>query len=102
MKAGHARVVITPPNTKHAGAFRKLELAARRNKSGLWAKEPDNPYLNSEYIGEMNTKVYYLPTSPELDRIPQANLVKFRSRVDAKAAGYRACFTCSEALETGY
>ena len=88
--------MITPPNIQYTGTFRKLELQARRSRKGLWKEEPENPFLSSEYIGEKNTKVYYLPNSPELERIPQANLVKFRSRVEAKAAGYRGCKTCSE------
>lgn len=102
IKEGHARASLTPPNMRYAGTFRKLELDARRNKRGLWKQEPENPFLNSEYIGEKNTKIFYLPDSPELDRIPQANLVKFRSRVEAKAAGYRACTTCSESDEVSY
>jgi micrococcal nuclease len=102
LRAGHAKVKIIPPNIKHAAAFRKFELEARRNKSGLWKKEPENPFLKSEYIGEKNTKIYYLPNSPELDRIPQAGLVTFQSRVQAKAAGYRACFTCSESAESEF
>lgn len=102
LKAGHARAVLIPPNLKYAGNFRRGELGARRHKSGLWKEEPDNPFIKSEYIGEKNTKIYYFPTSPELERIPQANLVKFRSRVEAKAAGYRACFTCTEDKEMSY
>ena len=102
IKEGHARSVVTPPNTRYAGTFRKLELDARRNKRGLWKQEPENPFLKTETIGEKNTKVFYLPDSPELDRIPQANLVKFRSRIEAKAAGYRACKTCSESVGDGY
>lgn len=96
IKEGHARSAVTPPNRRYAGTFRKLELDARRNKRGLWKQEPENPFLKSEIIGEKNTKIFYLPDSPELDRIPQANLIKFRSRVEAKAAGYRACKTCSQ------
>ena len=96
LKAGHARTVNPAPNLKYAGDLRKAALGAQRDKIGLWKQEPDNPYIRSEYIGEKNTKIYYFPTSPELDRIPQANLVTFRSRVEAKAAGYRACSTCKE------
>lgn len=96
LKSGHARMRIVPPNTKYAALFRQSELGARRGKKGLWKEEPENPYLQSEYIGEKNTKYYYFPTSPELDRIPQANLVTFRSRVEAKAAGYKPCPTCHE------
>ena len=96
LKSGNARMRITPPNTRYSGIFRQSELGARRSKKGLWKEEPENPYLKSEYLGEKNTKIYYFPTSPELDRIPQANLVTFRSRVEAKAAGYRACSTCKE------
>ena len=102
LKAGHARAVVTPPNLRYASFFRKSELEARRSKKGIWEKEPENPYLKSEYIGEKNTKLYYLPNSPELERIPQANLVKFDSRVAAKAAGYRACPTCHESNASEY
>jgi hypothetical protein len=96
LKAGHARAVVKAPNLKYAADFRKKDMGARRDKLGLWKGEPDNPYIQSEYIGEKNTKLYYFPTSPELERIPEAQLVKFRSRVEAKAAGYRPCGTCHE------
>ena len=96
LENGHAKIFIVPPNLKYAGLLRKSELEARRKKLGRWKEEPNNPFLKSEYLGEKNTKIYYLPTSPELERIPEANLVKFRSRIEAKAAGYKACFSCSE------
>ncbi len=96
IKAGQARVVAPPPNLKYISNFRHAELEARRDKRGLWKEEPENPFLKHDYIGEKNTKIYYLPTSPELERIPKANLVTFRSRIEAKAAGYRACFDCRE------
>ena len=96
LQNGHARLRMPPPNKRYAADLRGAELEARRDKRGLWKEEPENPYIKSEYIGEKNTKIYYFPTSLELDRIPEANLVTFRSRVDAKAAGYRACSTCKE------
>lgn len=102
LKAGHARAAIKPPNIKYAGLFHKFELQARRDKKGLWEKEPENPFLKSEYVGEKNTKVYYFPDSPALERIPEAQLVKFRSRVEAKAAGYRPCKTCYESAQSEY
>ena len=96
LKAGHAKLRMPPPNKRYAADLRQAELQARRSKLGLWKEEPENPYIKDEYLGEKNTKIYYFPTSPELERIPEANLVKFRTRVDAKAAGYRPCFTCKE------
>jgi micrococcal nuclease len=96
LKEGHARALITPPNIKFAGVFRKSELEARRQKKGLWKEEPDNPFLKSEYLGDKVTKIYYYPTSSELERIPQSQIVTFRSRVEAKAAGYRPCFDCRD------
>ena len=96
LKAGHARSTVKAPNLKYAADFRKSDMRARRGQLGLWKGEPDNPYIRSEYIGEKNTKIYYFPTSPELERIPQAQLITFRSRVEAKAAGYRPCGTCHE------
>lgn len=102
LKAGHAKVKIQPPNRKYMGEFRRAELAARREKRGLWKEEPENPFIHSEYLGEKSTKIYYFPTSPELEGIPEAHLVKFRSRIEAKAAGYRPCFTCKEKDEPVY
>lgn len=96
LKAGHARHQMPPPNKRYAADLRAAELEARRAKRGLWKEEPENPYIKDEYVGDKNTKIYYFPTSPELDRIPEAYLVTFRSRVDAKAAGYRACSNCKE------
>ncbi|MBI2095432.1 MAG: thermonuclease family protein [Candidatus Omnitrophica bacterium] len=102
LRAGHAKARIQPPNRKYMAEFRKAELAARRGKKGLWKEEPENPFIQSEYLGEKSTKIYYFPTSPELEGIPEAHLVKFRSRVEAKAAGYRPCFTCKEKDESVY
>jgi endonuclease YncB( thermonuclease family) len=102
LKAGHAKHKVAPPNTDHSGILRRSELDARRDRRGLWKDEPENPFIKSEFIGEKNTKLYYFPTSPELERIPEANLVRFGSRVEAKAAGYRACPTCKESAETLY
>lgn len=96
LKAGHGRWVNTAPNLKYSGAFRKAELSARRDKKGLWKEEPQNPFLHQEYIGNKTTKTYYFPTSPELDRIPQSQWMTFRSAVEAKAAGYKPCFSCRE------
>jgi micrococcal nuclease len=96
LKAGQAKLVLTPPNLAYAAELRQGELEARRAKKGLWRQEPENPFIKSDYIGEKNTKIFYFPTSPELDRIPEAQLVHFRSRVEATAAGYRACSTCKE------
>ncbi len=98
-REGHAKAYPLPPNMRLSAAIRKAELEARRQKKGLWKEEPDNPYIRSEFIGDKNTKLYYFPTSPELERIAEAHTVKFRSRVDAKAAGYRACPTCKEEAE---
>lgn len=98
--AGHGKAINSVPNLRYTALFRKADLAARRENLGLWKEEPENPFIQSEYIGDPNTKIYYFPTSPELESIPEAYLIKFRSRVDAKAAGYRACFDCHEVDQT--
>lgn len=100
LKAGYGKARVTAPNKKYAADFRRAEFDARRKKIGLWLKEPENPFLRSRYVGEKNTKVYYFSTSPELDRIPQANLIFFDSRVEAKAAGYKPCRNCREDQDT--
>lgn len=96
LRNGHAKQRLVAPNLKYSGILRQAELGARRERKGLWVDEPENPYIKSEYIGDKNTKTYYFPTSPELERIPESYLVKFRSRVEAKAAGYKPCFSCNE------
>ncbi len=96
LKEGQAKTRILIPNTRYADEFREWESRARRAKKGLWEKEPPDPNAGKRYIGEKNTKIYYLPDSPELERIPEAQWVPFASRVDAKAAGYRACFACRQ------
>ena len=96
LKQGHAKVRTLVPNTRYAEEFQKWQLEARRAKKGIWEKEPTDPRALRPYIGEKNTKIYYFPDSPGLEKIPQANLVYFNSRVDAKAAGYKACFSCKQ------
>ncbi len=96
LKAGHAKARILVPNVRYADEFKKWASDARRMKKGLWEKEPPDPDAGKKYIGEKNTKIYYFPGSPELEGIPEAQLVTFASRVDAKAAGYRACFSCRQ------
>ncbi len=102
LKAGHGRAVLTAPNLRHAADLRRAELEARRDRAGLWKEEPQNPYLKDEYIGDRTTKTYYLPNSPELERIPQSYLVTFRSRIEARAAGFRACPSCREDAPTEF
>ncbi len=94
LKAGHAKPRIAAPNLAHADEFKKISLSAQREGLGVWKDAPKNRLIKEEYVGEKNTRIYYLPNSPELERIPQANLVTFRSRVEAVAAGYKACSTC--------
>ncbi len=95
LKAGLAKTRIRAPNTHYAAELRKVEGNAQRNRQGIWEKEPENLSQNTPYIiGEKNTKLYYRPDSPELSKIPEAQWVRFNSRVDAKAAGYRPCPGC--------
>ncbi len=94
LREGHAKARIVIPNVRYADEFRDWEGVARKARKGIWEQEPYDPNASTKIIGEKNTKIYYYPDSPELERIPEAQWVIFRSRVDAKAAGYRACFTC--------
>ncbi len=102
LKAGHAKAAVLPPNLNYAAEFRRSDLDARRQKLGLWKEEPENPYIKDEYIGDKNTKIFYFPTSPELERIPESYLVRFRSRIEATAAGYRSCAECKESRRQLY
>ncbi len=97
LKSGNAKSHPSAPNLEHAKEFTDAAWIAQKNSLGLWKEQPKNPFLKEEFVGEKNTKIYYLPNSPELDRIPKAQLVPFRSRVEASAAGYRACERCKDA-----
>ena len=95
---GQAKTKIKAPNLRYAERLRAAESEARKIKLGVWTHDPTViTGGRRSFIGEKNTKIYYLPRSPELERIPEAQWVYFDSRVDAKAAGYRACSTCHEA-----
>ena len=94
LAAGHAKTKIVVPNLRYVDELRAAEDVARNKKLGLWEKEPKNPFGDTQFIGEKNTKIYYFPRSRELERIPEAQLVRFNSRVEATAAGYRPCYTC--------
>ena len=87
------------PSAEHP-LRRRIQKSAETGQTGQkgqWEHEPPSRFgPNAEYIGEKNTKIYYFPDSPELERIPEAQLIKFSSRVEAKAAGYRACHSCHE------
>ena len=96
LKAGHAKLRLRAPNIHYAAELRKGESIAQHHKEGIWKKEPENPFPDAFYIGEKNTKLYYRPNSPELSKIPEAQWVRFNSRVDAKMAGYRPCPSCRE------
>jgi micrococcal nuclease len=102
LKSGHARAAIAAPNLKYEGLFRRDELAARRAKKGMWEKEPENPYLKSEFIGDLTTKKFHFPTCRLLERIPRAHTTTFNSRVSAVAAGYTSCPECRGTEETVY
>ena len=101
LKLGHAKPRLIAPDTDFSDEFRQASLSAQRQYLGVWKEAPKNPFLKEEYLGEKNTKIFYLPNSPELERIPQAQLVPFRSRVSAIAAGYKACSTCKETSQLG-
>ncbi len=96
LKSGNAKPRIITPNLNYAADFRKASRDAARESLGVWKEKAKDPYAQDKFYGEKNTKIYYLHNSPELARIPQANLVLFRSRVEASAAKYRPCSTCKE------
>ena len=91
---GHAKASISPPNRKWEPLLRGAEIEARRKRAGLWKNEPKSISDQAYYVGEINTKTYYMPYSPELSRIPESHLRRFASRVDAVAAGFKPCHDC--------
>jgi micrococcal nuclease len=96
LREGWAKAKITVPNIDFADQFRDWEFEAKKSRKGIWLTEVIDPNSLKRFLGDKNTKIYYLPDSPELERIPESYLVEFNSRVDAKAAGYRACFSCRQ------
>lgn len=100
LKNGHARTRIVAPNLRYAEELRDDEMGARRAKKGLWLKEPEDPKFKQNVWGNKVGKVYFYPDSPELDDVPEAQRVPFRSRTEAKAAGYTPCFSCRNRTST--
>ncbi len=94
LKEGQAKWRNAVPNTRYAEELEKAELSARRSKKGLWEKEAKNPYLESAFLGEKSTHIYHKPSCVKLENIPESSLVKFDSRVEAKAAGFSPCAFC--------
>lgn len=94
LKNGHAEARIVAPNLRYAEEFRSDEVGAKRAKKGRWLKEPPDPRVSAEIWGDKVSKTYYYPNSPELDDVPEAQKVRFRSRVEAKSKGYTPCFSC--------
>lgn len=100
LKKGHAKLKLVAPNTRYAEEFRNDELTAKRSKTGLWVKEPDDPRIQHEILGNKVSKIYYYPNSPELSDVRDSELVRFRSRVEAVAAGYKPCYSCRNSSVT--
>jgi len=100
LREGHAKLALIAPNLKYAERLQRAELAARRERKGLWVEEPKNPYLQKEFIGDTQKKIFYFSNSPEVESIPGAHRAMFSSRVDAVAAGYRPSEECRRRAPT--
>jgi O-6-methylguanine DNA methyltransferase len=48
----------------------------------------------ARFVGSVSTRVFCLPACKDARRIQDANLVSFRSALDAEGAGYRPCSRC--------
>lgn len=48
-----------------------------------------------EVLGNRNSKIYHWPGCPGYTKVAEKNQVKFKSRTEAEAAGYRAAKNCN-------
>lgn len=98
---------------KERVVFAGAEIEARKAKLGLWADpDPTAPWQYRKkqassnritdaavpvlsIIGDRNSKVYHWdPGCPDLFRVAERSRVKFKSKEEAEAAGYRPAKNC--------
>ncbi len=53
----------------------------------------------TNYVGSKNSNKYHYPTCASAQRIKPANLVRFSSAKEARAAGYLPCKICRPPME---
>jgi len=102
VKEGYARVSTYPPDVKFADVFVEAERYARENNKGLWAfdeKTPPEPGVDSEegylYAGSKNSGKYHKLSCRYVKEISDENLVRFKDKSSAEAAGFVPCKVCN-------
>jgi len=101
VKEGYAKVSTYPPDVKYSDLFVEAERYARENNKGLWAygeetvteqvSEPPDDYL---FIGSAKSNKYHLPKCRYASEIKTEDLIRFKDKKDAEAAGYEPCKVC--------
>lgn len=92
VEMGLARVLTTPPNTRHRHIFVKAQQRAMDSRRGIWAL-PFEP-KKGPYIGNKKTFRFHLPTCPYAKRIKGRNKVLFKHKRLALYQGYSPCAQC--------
>lgn len=92
---GFAQVMTIPPNVKYADLFVQLEREAREAGRGLWAKEKAEEGESGQvYWASKQSDKFHLPSCRWAKKISKENLIVFKTREAALAAGYKPCSTC--------
>jgi len=90
VERGYAKLKLSPPNLEYADELRQAAQHARRQGRGLWQYEDEIVRTRHPYIGDKMTQKFHTPDCEILLKdVPQAHRKKFRSRVEALAAGYK-------------
>lgn len=92
---GFAQVMTIPPNVKYANLFLQLQAEAREAGRGLWAQEKAEEGESGEvYWASKESDKFHLPSCRWAKRISEENLIVFKTKEAALAAGYKPCSTC--------
>ncbi|MEM3484061.1 MAG: thermonuclease family protein [Candidatus Methanomethyliaceae archaeon] len=102
LAGGYAQVMTIPPNVKYSQVFLKLQQEARTKKAGLWGitvaaprAPPASPSPSTaRYIGNKRTFKFHYATCYWVTRMNPSNMVPFKTRDEAIAAGYIPCKVC--------
>ena len=94
LKEGLAEIMYIPPSQ-----FNPNNWAGDNTHSSDYSNSQKNTNTNSEdtgeYIGNVNSMKFHLPTCSALDRMSENNKVSFSSRQSAIDQGYSPCQLCN-------
>ena len=112
---GYALAYTYPPDVARSSLLLQLQREARENQRGLWGladyqqdattsasrtktvthPNPGQEIVETEYMGNANSKKFHRPDCASVGTIKDSNLVVFSRREDAVEAGFVPCKACN-------